>query len=124
MGAHFRPHALIHLDKRRKEAWFLEHVCERLTEQLGGDWDALTFSQQTLVHRASVLMLRLSMMDQRIIDNAPLTVADTNYTICWVNALRRVLVALGIKEGKAKANGKAVHLDSVMREIGHAEAAE
>jgi hypothetical protein len=89
MGAHFRHDALIHLDKRRKEAWFLERVRESLTEQVGGD---PTFSQQLLIQRASILMLRLSMIDQKIIDDDPFTTADNNYTIAWTNALRRILV--------------------------------
>jgi hypothetical protein len=49
-----------------------------------------------LIDRAAMMMLKLSLIDRKIIDNEPFTLVDNNCTIAWQNALTRVLVALGV----------------------------
>jgi hypothetical protein len=75
------------------------------------------------IERCCWLSLRLAFLDQKIADDQDFNLPDANYYLAWSNSLCRTLARLGIQQGKPKANGKVAHLN-VMREIGHADAAD
>jgi hypothetical protein len=60
-----------------------------LIEFVGGKPDLL---QTTLIERASVLRLRIALLDRQVVRDVELTEHDSNQYIAWVNALRRTLV--------------------------------
>ena len=93
LGCYSKRPALAKLDRRTKEAGYIEWVRHDLTQAVGG---SPSIPQKMLIERAAVLSLRLAKIDQKIIDDADLTLHDNNFVIAWTNALRRVLQALGI----------------------------
>jgi hypothetical protein len=90
---------LIKVDGRTKEAALLQRVRKELSEHVGPN---PTYIQNYLIDRAAILSLRLAQIDQRIIDETPLTILDNSQTVAWQNALTRVLVALGVKKDAVK----------------------
>jgi hypothetical protein len=92
-----------HIDGRTKEARLCRSLRKALIEQLGGA-DRLTPTQRVLIERAVMLTLRVSVLDQRLVDGT-LTGYDNATFIAWSNALRRTLVALGL-EAPGKPSGK------------------
>lgn len=94
MGAYTRLHSLAKLDGRRKEAWLMARVREELTAHVGGN---PSVSQRLLIERAAILTLRLSLLDQKIVDGEPLTQHDNNYVIAWNRTLTRLLTTLGLE---------------------------
>ena len=93
IGAHARLFTFAKLDKRRKEAWFMTRVRRNLTEHVGNP----SFVQRLLIERAAVLMLRLALFDQKVVDNEPIPLHSDQWIIAWQNALTRILATLGIK---------------------------
>lgn len=84
----------IKLDGRTKEAAFVRKLRNELLAFLNTDEPSII--QKMLVDRASILMLRLSQIDNAIIEGKIQTTLDQNQTIAWHNALTRTLVALGV----------------------------
>jgi hypothetical protein len=108
--------ALAKLDGRTREAMFMRRVHADLTRHVGGTPSAV---ERMLIERASVLMLRLAKLDEKIVnETGPLTLHDTNFIIAWQNSLTKVLVALGI----AAAAAPTPTLDMVIAEISAAKA--
>jgi hypothetical protein len=107
------------LDRRTRQAAFLQGMRDQLLEHVGPD---ATILQRVLVDRAALLSLRLAQCDARILADQPMTVLDNNQIIAWQNALTRCLNALGVK-GKRNRVRLPPHL-SVLAEIGYANAAE
>jgi len=79
------------LDRRTKEAEFLQVVRTALLQQVGPN---AAVAQLILVDRAAILSLRLAQIDRRILADRPLTVLDNNQIVAWQNCLTRVLKAL------------------------------
>jgi hypothetical protein len=108
IGAHSRLFTFAKLDKRRKEAWFMQRVRQHLAEHVGSP----SFVQRLLIERAAVLMLRLALFDQKVVDNEPIPLHSDQWIVAWQNALVRTLAALGVKgtPGAAPANEVASYL--------------
>jgi hypothetical protein len=59
-----------------------------LIEFVGGKPDLL---QTTLIERATVLRLRIALLDRQVVRDVELTEHASNHYIAWVNALRRTI---------------------------------
>jgi len=101
MGAYSRPHMLAKIDGRLKGAWLLRRIQEELTDHIGGN---PTVTQRIIIERASIVALRLSYLDQKILDDEEFTILDNNQYLAWANSLTRMLQRLGIKETGPKPN--------------------
>jgi hypothetical protein len=77
----------------------MRRIREDLVAHVGGK---PTVVQRMLIDRATVLSLRLALLDEKITSEISLTEHDNNYVIAWQNALTRCLVALGVKTAAAQ----------------------
>jgi hypothetical protein len=84
---------LANLDKRSWYGRLIRQVRQDLTDHIGGN---PTPVQRMLIERASMLQLRVAMLDQKIIDGEILTVMDNNQYLAWSNSLVRTLAQLGL----------------------------
>jgi hypothetical protein len=98
------------LDGRTRQFQFVERARAELTSYLGDK--APDPLQKQLIERASMLMLRLAMLDNRPIKDGgqKFTRHDSDVYLAWSNTLRRTLELLGnISRGKPEkpqpANG-------------------
>jgi hypothetical protein len=71
----------------------MERVRRDLTAHIGGN---PTAPQRMLIERAAILTLRLSKLDQKIIDDASFTLHDNNHAVAWSNALTKCMKTLGV----------------------------
>ena len=78
----------------------MRRVRAELTAHVGGHPSAI---QRALIERAVMLSLQVAQIDAKMLAGGPLTVHDSNYALAWNNALRRTLVALGVKGSTAAA---------------------
>ncbi len=74
-----------------------------LTKAVGGQPSVV---QQLLIERGAQLALRLRQIDNEVLADTPMSVADTKHYVALANALTRVLLRLGVDE-KAKAKPAA-----------------
>jgi hypothetical protein len=100
------------VDENSPEGQMLRRVREALFEHVGGRPNLV---QQMLIDRAAMLMLRLALFDQKIVDNQPLAHTSDQYLMSWQNALTRTLIALGVN--REAADHGPLTLDEVMREV-------
>jgi hypothetical protein len=84
---------LANLDKRSRYGRLIRQVRQDLTDHIGGN---PTPVQRMLIERASMLQLRVAMLDRKIIDGEILTVMDNNQYLAWSNSLVRTLAQLGL----------------------------
>ena len=85
----------------------MARVRKNLVEHVGSP----SFVQRLLIERAAVLMLRLALFDQKIVDNEPIPLHSDQWIIAWQNSLTRTLVALGVKpEAAAQPMGLDAYL--------------
>ena len=94
VGPYSRPKKLALLDGRRAEAKLMREVRDDLTAHIGGK---PTVTQRMLVNRAAVLSLRIHLLDRLTLSDAGLSEKNAREAVCWENALRRTLIALGTK---------------------------
>jgi hypothetical protein len=71
----------------------MDWVRQDLTDHVGGQPNAV---QWMLIERCAVLSLRLAMIDEKIINDVPLTLCDNNHIIAWQNSLTKALKTLGV----------------------------
>jgi hypothetical protein len=107
-----QPFTLATVDENSPEGQMLRRVRDALTEHVGGRPNLV---QQMLIDRAAMLMLRLALFDQKIVDNVPLAHTSDQYLMSWQNALTRTLIALGVNREAARHG--PLTLDEVMREV-------
>ena len=99
IGPYSTVGAICALNGRSREWRFLKQCRRELEEHIGG---APTMVQQKLIERASWLMLRLSMMDRRLVEDGGkhFTNNDGTQYLAWSSGLSRILVLLDITRGK------------------------
>ena len=107
-----QPFTLATVDERSREGMMLRCVRDALTEHVGGRPNLV---QQMLIDRAAMLMLRLALCDQKIVNNEPFAHTSDQYLMSWQNALTRTLITLGV-HSDAACHGPLT-LDEVMREV-------
>ena len=78
----------------------MAEVRDELTAHIGGK---PTVTQRMLVNRAAVLSLRIHLLDRLTLSDAGLSEKNAREAVCWENALRRTLMALGIKGAADRA---------------------
>jgi hypothetical protein len=98
IGPHSRPHMLLKLDGRTKEARLMAATRAELTAHVGGRPSAV---QRTLIERVARLKLYIELMDAKAIDAGGLTERDSRQYLAWSNSLRLALRDLGL-EGRNK----------------------
>jgi hypothetical protein len=76
----------------------MRQVREDLTDHVGGKPNA---AQKMMIERATILSLRVAMLDQKIVDGAILTTMDNNQYLAWSNSLTRTLRELGLQPAAA-----------------------
>jgi hypothetical protein len=94
IGPHSRPKKLALLDGRRAEAKLMREVSDELTAHIGGK---PTITQRMMIERAATISLRIRLLDRLTLSDAGLSEKNAREAVCWENALRRTLIALGIK---------------------------
>jgi hypothetical protein len=111
---------LARTDMRSKEGRLLKSMRQALIKHLGGE-TRLTPPKRVLVERASMLQLRLSALDRRIIEGG-FTEFDAKEYLAWSNSLTRTLVALGLEPTTAAATPDPMTrlAEQVRREREHA----
>ena len=107
-----QPFTLATVDERSREGMMLRRVRDALIEHVGGRPNLV---QQMLIDRAAMLMLRLALCDQKIVNNEPFAHTSDQYLMSWQNALTRTLITLGV-HSDAACHGPLT-LDEVMREV-------
>ena len=117
-GAYDKAVLLAKPDGRTCEAKLLRESRAALFDHLGGE-NRLTAPQRMLVERASMLQLRLAVLDRKILDRTFTEYDSKVYTACG-NSLTRTLIALGIK-GAPPTPPRS--LAAINREIAAQEAA-
>lgn len=93
VGPYSRPDTLRKLDRRTKEARYLEAVIADLTAHVGGE---PSVTQRALIQRAAWLSLRCVLLDEKM-RGERFTVHDNNFALSWNNALVRTLARLGLE---------------------------
>jgi hypothetical protein len=107
IGPHSRPHRLLRLDGRTREAKIMAATRAELTVHIGGNPSSV---QRTLIERAARLGLYLEMLDAKGLAAGGLTERDSRQYIAWSNGLRLVLRELGITAASAeRPNPLAAH---------------
>jgi hypothetical protein len=86
-------------DGRSKEGKLLRATRKALFDHLGGE-DRITAPQRALIERCAMLQLRISMLDDRLV-NGGFTEFDAKEYLAWSNSLTRTMVALGLEPGGA-----------------------
>ena len=103
VSGYSRPHTLANLDRRTKEAHFVEAVRAELFAHVGGNPSVI---ERALIERAAWLSLRCSILDEKI-RTSNFNQHDNNFVLAWNNALTRTLTRLGLK-GPAQPPGLAL----------------
>ena len=78
----------------------MREVRDELTAHIGGK---PTVTQRMLIDRAATLTLRIRLLDRLTLSDAGLSEKNAREAVCWENALRRTLIALGIKGAADRA---------------------
>ncbi len=81
------------LDRRCKYGRILKAVTDGLVEHLGG---APTFAEELIIHSAAVKSCKLAILSETLLDGVEKP-ADGHHVLAWMEALRRDLLALGLK---------------------------
>lgn len=97
IGPHSRPEKLRVIDGRRAEAKLMRDVSAELTAHIGG---RPSVTQRMMIERAATLVLRLRLLDRLTLSEAGLSEKNAREAVCWENALRRTLVALGLEPSR------------------------
>ena len=95
IGPYSSEGALAGLDARSRE-WRYMNKCKReFIEHIGGTPNLI---QRQLIERAAILMLRVRMMDRRLLENdgSAFTNNDSTQFCAWSNALSRTLVLVDL----------------------------
>lgn len=102
LGPYSRLHSIWEVDLRTKEAQLMLRVREELTDHVGGNPNAV---ERLLIERATMLALKCSQIDYKIMSGEALTTHDQTHALAWNNGLRRCLVDLGIEPRTPVTNG-------------------
>src|SRR5438105_1389891 len=114
VGPHSRPHRLIKLDGRTKEAALMRSLRKELTQHVGGNPSAVA---RALIERCCWLQLRISLLDRKIASGRDLTEIDSNTYLAWQNSLVRTLARLGLDPAKSN-NSSSSPFNAVLEELG------
>jgi hypothetical protein len=98
IGPHSRPHRLLKLDGRTREATLLREARDQLIEHVGGAPSAV---QLRLIERAALLTLHVAMFDARALAGNGLSERDGRQYLAYSNSLARALAQLGLKPSVA-----------------------
>jgi hypothetical protein len=103
-GPYSTDGAIAKLDRRFKEMRFLKTYRAELIAHVGGNPSTI---QLQLIERCAILMLRLRMMDRRLMedDGSAFTGNDSTQFCAWSNALSRTLVLLDLTVTGGKGKG-------------------
>jgi hypothetical protein len=103
-GPYSSDGAIAKLDRRFKEMRYLQRCRDELTAHVGGE---PTLVQRQLIERAAILMLRVRMMDRRLLEDAgsAFTGNDSTQFCAWSNALSRTLVLLDLTVTGGRGKG-------------------
>jgi hypothetical protein len=88
------PSAIARIDQRSRTAHFMRRLRADLTLHVGG---SPTVAQRLLIERATMLSLRVALIDIKVADGADLTEHDTKAYLAWSNSLERCLSRLGLE---------------------------
>ena len=100
LGPHSRPHRLLKLDGRTKEARLMAAARAELVQHVGGNPSSV---QARLIERAARLTLYIELMDARALGSGGMTERDSRQYLAWTNSLRLTLRELGIKAAATRA---------------------
>jgi hypothetical protein len=90
-GPYSKEVVLGKLDRRTREGKALATFRDELTEHVGTP----TAPQKRLIDMAANLQLRVALMDDRLGQTGTVTEVESRMYLSWVNALGRLLVAIG-----------------------------
>ena len=88
-----KPNAVV-FDGRTKKGRFVRDARARLAAQVGGEPSA---TQAVLIERASMLLLHLKLVDERVAAGGSVDGVDGREYRAWSNVLSRTLRDLGIR---------------------------
>lgn len=100
IGPYSRPDRWAKHDGRKTEGKILQEVREQLTRHVGG---SPSITQRLLIERTAWLVLHISMLDGRALQDGGFSPHATKEYLAWANTLRRSLVALGLKGAEAES---------------------
>ena len=95
IGPYSSEGALAGIDARSREWRYMEKCKRELIAHIGGTPNLV---QRQLIERAAILMLRVRMMDRRLLENdgSAFTNNDSTQFCAWSNSLSRTLVLLDL----------------------------
>jgi hypothetical protein len=99
IGPHSRPHRLLKVDGRTREAALMRETREQLIAHVGNP----SCVQLRLIDRAALLTLHVAMFDARALDAGGLSERDSRQYLAYSNSLARALAQLGLQPVAAKA---------------------
>lgn len=94
VGPYSKPGRLAKVDGRRREAIRLRNIRAELVRHVGG---SPSVAERHLIERTALLILRMELMDRGVLADGVVTDHDATQYICWHNAVRRSLIAIGLK---------------------------
>ncbi len=93
-GPRSRPHVLLRLDQRTREAAIIRRTREELTTHVGGN---PTATQAALIERCAMLTLLVALSEKKAVEAGGLTERSSREHIALCNSLTRALRQLGLK---------------------------
>jgi len=81
------------LDARTLEGKSERRAIQELTAHVGGN---PTFPQEVLIRRAARLLVMVEYMERHLIESDEMSDWASRQMLAWINALRRILEALGM----------------------------
>lgn len=109
IGPQSRPERLSKLDGRTKLAKLERKTRADLIQHVGGNPSA---TQMMLIEQASMLQMRINLMDRKTIDGVEMTDHDVRHYLAWCNSLARLLRQLGLKGAPQPKVTLADHLSA------------
>ena len=109
ISANSRPTTLLKLDQRTKEAALIRRIRDELIEHVGGQ---PSVAQRLTIDRLAVVTLRLSLFDQKLASDQPVTDHDSRVYAALHNAHRLLIKEIGMRATPAPQPTLAEYLTS------------
>ena len=85
------------LDRRSRVAKAMDKAKIELTDAIGGD---VSPQQAILIDKAVFLLYKTSVFESQMMNGSEIGQDVESYYLAWVNSLRRILEALGLKKAQ------------------------
>lgn len=103
------------LDKRTKAA---RHIAKHKADLIAHIGRTPSFTEMAIIDRASVLSLRIALMEAQTGPGGEMTEKNSRELLCWVNAYCRLMTQLGLEATPARVQDTRSHLERLVASIG------